>query len=42
MGKSATITNIPAIIAIMTLGFALFGFDISSISGVIGTPQYTE
>jgi len=35
-------SNVYFIATFATLGGMLFGFDISSISGVIGTPQYNE
>src|SRR5579862_2625139 len=43
MGKNFRLaSNVYFIAAFATLGGMLFGFDISSISGVIGTPQYNE
>jgi len=41
MGKFRA-TNVYVIASYAALGGMLFGFDISSISGVIGTPQYIE
>jgi len=41
MGKFRA-TNVYFIATFATLGGMLFGFDISSISGVIGTQQYNE
>jgi len=41
MGKFRA-TNVYVIASYATLGGMLFGFDISSISGVIGTPQYIK
>jgi MFS family permease len=38
--KKFRATNVYFIATFATLGGMLFGFDISSISGVIGTPQY--
>jgi MFS family permease len=38
--KTIRATNVYFIATFATLGGMLFGFDISSISGVIGTPQY--
>jgi MFS family permease len=38
--KNFRATNVYFIATFATLGGMLFGFDISSISGVIGTPQY--
>ena len=38
--KTFRATNVYFIATFATLGGMLFGFDISSISGVIGTPQY--
>jgi len=40
--KKARITNVWVLAAISTIGGALFGFDISSMSAIIGTDQYLE
>lgn len=37
-----TFYNIYAICGFAAIGGGLFGFDISSMSGVLGTPAYTR
>lgn len=37
-----TVTNIYAICAFAAIGGGLFGFDISSMSGVLGTEAYKQ
>lgn len=36
------VTNVYAICAFAAIGGGLFGFDISSMSGVLGTPAYVR
>jgi len=38
--KTMQVTNVYAICAFAAIGGALFGFDISSMSGVLGTQAY--
>lgn len=42
MGKLPKVYNPWFVAMIATLGGALFGFDISSMSAIIGTPQYRD